>query len=266
MLRQNTKMKEKALKAYLDELADRFNRPQFIDNDPVSIPHAFSHKQDIEIAGLFAAVLAWGQRGTIIKKCNELMDRMDRAPYAFIRDHGESDLRRLVGFRHRTFNDTDLLYFVAFLHWYYNHHESLETVFEGESIETGLDRFHTMFFSLDGCPTRTRKHISTPAKKSTCKRLNMYLRWMVRRDDRGVDFGLWRNISPASLICPCDVHVDRVARKLGLIKRKQTDWQTALELTNRLKQFDPDDPVRYDFALFGLGVVEKGHQFKPFLN
>ncbi len=258
MAGQNTKMKGKALKAYLDELADRFNAPQFIDNDPVSIPHEFTQRQDIEIAGLFAAVLAWGQRVTIIRKCRELMERMDRAPYAFVRHHSESDLKRLKGFRHRTFNDTDLLYFVAFLHWYYSRHDTLETAFEGESIAAGLARFHEMFFSLEACPSRTRKHISTPVKKSTCKRLNMYLRWMVRRDDRGVDFGLWRSISPASLICPCDVHVDRVARKLGLIKRKQTDWQTALELTDRLKRFDPEDPVRYDFALFGLGVVENG--------
>lgn len=262
-----TKRNGKVLKGYLDELADRFNVPQFIGDDPVSIPHEFSKRQDIEIAGLFAAVLAWGQRRTIIKKCMELMDRMDREPYAFVRYHSESDLRQLVGFRHRTFNDTDLLYFVSFLHWYYSRYDTLETVFEGESIEMGLERFHSMFFSLEGHPSRTRKHISTPVKKSTCKRLNMYLRWMVRADDRGVDFGLWRNISPASLICPCDVHVDRVARKLGLIKRKQTDWQTAVELTDRLKQFDPHDPVRYDFALFGLGVVEKDeNQFKTFLN
>src|SRR5690606_19106246 len=258
MARQNTKRRNvKALKAYLDELADRFNVPGFIDDDPVSIPHEFSQRQDIEIAGLFAAVLAWGQRGTIIKKCRELMDRMDRTPYAFIRNHSDSDLRRLVGFRHRTFNDTDLLDCVAFLRWYYNHHDTLETAFAGESIEAGLVQFQEMFFSLEGYPPRTRKHISTPAKKSTCKRLNMYLRWMVRRDDRGVDFGLWNNISPANLICPCDVHVDRVARKLGLITRKQTDWQTALELTDRLKQFDSKDPVRYDYALFGLGVVER---------
>lgn len=257
MAGQNTKMNGKALKEYLDEKADRFNVPGFIENDPVSIPHQFTRKQDIEIAGLFAAVLAWGQRGTIIRKCNELMDRMDRQPYNFIRHHGDSDLKRLVGFRHRTFNDTDLLYFVAFLNWYYNRNDTLEAAFEGGSIADGLAGFHRMFLALEGCPPRTRKHISTPVKKSTCKRLNMYLRWMVRRDNRGVDFGLWRNISPASLICPCDVHVDRVARKLGLIKRKQTDWQTAIELTDRLKQFDPEDPVRYDFALFGIGVVEK---------
>jgi uncharacterized protein (TIGR02757 family) len=261
MAGQNTKMNGKVLKAYLDELADRFNAPEFIESDPVSVPHEFTLRQDIEIAALFAAVLAWGQRKTIISKCRELMDRMDRAPYAFIRHHSESDLRQLMGFRHRTFNDTDLLYFVAFLHWYYNRHDTLETVFEGGSIASGLERFHQMFFSLEGCPPRTRKHISTPVKKSTCKRLNMYLRWMVRSDDRGVDFGLWRNISPANLICPCDVHVDRVARKLGLIKRKQTDWQTAIELTDRLKQFDATDPVRYDFALFGLGIVENSKQF-----
>lgn len=244
------------LKAFLDEKADYYNRPSFIENDPISIPHQFTRKQDIEIAAFFTSVLAWGKRITIINKCNELMERMDREPYAFVTRHRPSDLKRLTGFRHRTFNDTDLLYFVSFMKWYYNDHESLEDAFAGNTIQETLIAFHRLFFSLEDHPARTRKHISTPLNKSTCKRLNMFLRWMVRNDDRGVDFGLWRSISPSQLICPCDVHVDRVARGLKLIRRKQTDWETALELTTQLRKFDPLDPVRYDFALFGLGVMD----------
>lgn len=255
--RLNYKFTTGDLKSFLDEKADQYNSPSFIANDPVSIPHQFTRKQDIEIAGLFAAVLAWGKRITIIRKCNELMERMDRDPYAFVTQHKSSDLKRLTGFCHRTFNDTDLLYFVAFMKWYYSEHASLEEVFRGRSIADGLARFHELFFSLEDFPARTRKHISTPVNKSTCKRLNMFLRWMVRRDRRGVDFGLWENISPAELICPCDVHVDRVARSLKLIRRKQTDWETAVELTAQLRKFDPLDPVRYDFALFGLGIMEE---------
>jgi uncharacterized protein (TIGR02757 family) len=248
------------LKEFLDEKADFYNHPGFIENDPITIPHQFTRKQDIEIAGLFAAVLAWGQRITIIRKCRELMDRMDQAPFTFICHHSESDLKKLLGFKHRTFNDTDLLYFVSFLQWYYRHHESLEEAFAVEegnkSVAEGLIGFYQLFFRFEDHPSRTRKHISTPLKGSTCKRLCMFLRWMVRRDTKGVDFGLWDKISPGALICPCDVHVDRVARKLKLIYRKQTDWETAVELTARLKDLDPLDPTKYDFALFGLGVME----------
>jgi uncharacterized protein (TIGR02757 family) len=246
-----------AVKAFLEEKVELYNQVGFIENDPISIPHAFRKKQDVEIAGLFAATLAWGQRVTIIKKCRELMTRMDNDPHAFICNHKERDLKNLLGFKHRTFNDTDLLYFVSFLRWYYQQHDSLEDAFltPDESLESGLVVFHNLFFSLD-YPTRTKKHISTPLRKSTCKRLCMYLRWMVRHDTKGVDFGLWNRISPANLICPCDVHVDRVARKLKLIRTKQTNWITALELTNNLKKMDPIDLVKYDFALFGLGVMK----------
>ncbi len=246
------------LKSFLDEKAELFNRPAFIANDPVSIPHLFSKKQDIEIAGFFAAVLAWGQRPTIIRKCRELMAWMDDDPHNFILHHRESDLKPFVDFRHRTFNGTDALYFIAALNFLYRQYHSLEDAFavpkEELTIEKGLVRFHQLFFSLDDYPHRTRKHLPTPIRKSTCKRINMYLRWMVRNDGRGVDFGLWTKISPAQLVCPCDLHVDRVSRKLKLIKRRQTDWLTALELTERLRAFDPVDPVRYDFALFGLGI------------
>ena len=246
------------LKSFLDEKTELFNRPSFIELDPVSIPHKFTKKQDIEIAGLFAAVLAWGQRVTIIRKCTELMVWMDNSPHEFILHHRESDLRRFEQFRHRTFNGTDALYFIEALRNIYLLHESMEDIFRVPStditIEQGLIGFHQRFFAIENHPHRTMKHLPTPERKSTCKRLNMYLRWMVRRDKKGVDFGLWKKISPAQLVCPCDVHVDRVARQLSLIRRKQTDWLTALELTANLRKLDPLDPVKYDFALFGLGI------------
>jgi uncharacterized protein (TIGR02757 family) len=220
----------------------------------------FRKKQDIEIAGLFAAILAWGQRVTIIRKCKELLLMMDNDPHQFVLHHTPTDLKRLESFKHRTFNAVDTKYFLIFLKWYYTHHQSLEDAFvvrENENtIQGGLAYFHHLFFSLSKHPERTRKHIATPERKSTCKRINMYLRWMIRQDDNGVDFGIWKKISPSKLVCPCDVHVDRVARKLKLIKRKPTDWETALELTMNLRKFDATDPVKYDFALFGLGIEE----------
>ena len=284
-----------ALKDFLDIKVAQYNRPNFIQNDPICIPHQFSKKQDIEIAAFFAAILAWGQRKTIINKCNELFARMDNAPYSFMLHHSDADLKRLLGFKHRTFNDTDLLYFVSFFNQHYQQSDSLETAFLSPAdefrteytadmtagtaplitgnasatcllpelnnavprIEKSLNYFRSYFFSLPDYPRRTIKHVSSPLQKSTCKRLNMFLRWMVRQDQNGVDFGIWNRLKPADLICPCDVHVDRVARRLGLIERKQTDWRTAVELTGRLLEFDPLDPVKYDFALFGLGVEEK---------
>ena len=251
------------IKDFLDEKVIQYNQPGFITLDPISIPHRFSKKQDIEISGFFAAILAWGQRKTIINKCLELFTLMDNAPHDFLLHHREEDLKSLLNFKHRTFNEVDTLYFVHFLSWYYRRFESLEDAFligqtgQADSMESILTHFHEYFFSLPDAPSRTKKHIATPARKAACKRINMYLRWMVRDDDKGVDFGLWKRIKPAQLICPCDLHVDRVGRKLGLITRKQTDWQTALELTERLREFDPVDPVKYDFALFGLGVEEK---------
>ncbi|MCX2741599.1 TIGR02757 family protein [Pontibacter anaerobius] len=251
-----------SVKELLDDRVEKYNQPDFILNDPVSIPHRFSKKQDIEISGFFAAILAWGQRKTIINNCVKLMNLMDNAPLEFILQHEEQDLQRFLGFKHRTFNDTDLLYLLHFFRWYYSQHESLETAFTGENneLETMRDRlvyFHNLVFSLEDAPQRTRKHIATPARKSACKRLNMYLRWMVRKDAAGVDFGIWNAIPMSDLICPCDVHVERVARKLGLITRKGMDWDTAEELTTHLCTFDPADPVKYDFALFGLGIEEK---------
>jgi uncharacterized protein (TIGR02757 family) len=244
-----------ALKEFLDEKVDLYNRPGFIENDPIQIPHSFKKHQDIEISAFFAATLAWGQRKTIISKCRELMDLMDNAPHDFVLNHSASDLKKLTTFKHRTFNTTDLLYFVHFFNQYYQKEKSLERAFlTGSGMKIQLTNFHNAFFSLEDFPPRTRKHIATPERKSACKRINMFLRWMVRSDDRSVDFGLWKKISPAQLICPIDLHVERIARKLKLIKRKQVDWQTAEELTSNLKKLDPSDPVKYDFALFGLGL------------
>lgn len=247
------------IKKFLDEKVVLYNQPSFIHNDPICIPHLFTHQQDIEIAGFFAATFAWGNRTTIIKKCKELMQLMNMQPYQFILHHSTNDLKKLLSFKHRTFNTTDLLYFIAFLQHHYSKNKSLENAFTqwGNSIEAMLIGFHHYFFSLADYPERTKKHIATPAKKSTCKRLNMFLRWMVRNDNTGVDFGLWKNITTAQLICPIDVHVARVVKKLQLIERNKTDWQTALELTNFLKTLDANDPVKYDFALFALGVEEK---------
>jgi uncharacterized protein (TIGR02757 family) len=271
------------LKSFLDQKVSQYNRPEFITNDPVSIPHMFTKKQDIEIMGFWAATLAWGQRVTIIKKCRELITLMDGAPYDFIINHEEPDLKKLLHFKHRTFNDIDTLYFIAFFRWHYERFESLEDAFvpsnkplvilndsegsirehalrqaQGDTpVEVALNHFRSYFFSLPDFPHRTKKHVSSPSQKSTCKRLNMFLRWMVRKDNNGVDFGIWNKLKPADLICPCDLHVDRVARHLKLISRKQTDWQTALELTDHLRELDPLDPVKYDFALFGLGIEER---------
>lgn len=251
------------LKAFLDAKVVQYNQPGFIENDPIVIPHGFSRKQDIEIMGFWAAILAWGQRKTIIAKCRELINLMDGSPYDFIINHEESDLKPFLNFKHRTFNDTDTLYFIHFFKQHYSHFDSLEYAFlpQGNnlkpSMELMLNYFRAYFFSIsDDFPRRTLKHVSAPSQKSSCKRLNMFLRWMVRKDNHGVDFGIWNKINLSDLICPIDLHVERVARKLGLIERKQLDWLTATELTDNLKQFDPLDPVKYDFALFGLGIEE----------
>jgi uncharacterized protein (TIGR02757 family) len=243
----------------LNAKADQYNRPSFIERDPISIPHRFNRKQDIEIMGFWSAVLAWGQRPVILKKSAELVTLMDGAPYDFIRNHEETDLKRFLSFKHRTFNATDALYFLHFFHHYYQTHDSLEEAFlsdagTADTVGPALITFHDRFCCDPFFPDRTRKHIATPARNSSCKRLLMFLRWMVRQDNQGVDFGLWTRLRPEQLVIPIDVHVNRVARKLGLLTRPQTDWKAALELTQALRQFDASDPVRYDFALFGLGV------------
>ncbi len=250
-----------SLKDFLDSKVEKFNQVQFIELDPISIPHQYKKKQDIEIAGLLTSVLAWGQRVTVINKSRELLSLMDNSPHDFLLHHKLNDLKPFEKFKHRTFNATDALYFVEALKNIYQKYSSMEDAFlvltDEPHVGSGLINFHNLFFSLDDFPHRTKKHISTPERKSACKRINMYLRWMVRSDNKGVDFGLWRKISSSQLICPLDLHVERVARKLKLIKRKQVDWETALELTSNLKILDSTDPVKYDFALFGLGIMEK---------
>lgn len=250
------------LKEYLDEQVELYNKPNFIEADPISIPHQFSKKQDIEIIGFWVAILAWGQRKTIINSGNRLIELMGDSPYDFILNHKEKDRKAFLDFKHRTFQATDTLWFLEFFQQYYRQNDSLENAFsrhlspDDETIENALRGFHDLFFEDENAPHRTRKHIATPARKSACKRINMFLRWMVRQDKKGVDFGLWREIKPSQLLMPLDVHVDRVARKFGLLERKQTDWLSVLELTNNLKKFDAEDPVKYDFALFGAGVLE----------
>lgn len=261
-------MTKNELGKFLDQCEAQYNRREFIKDDPISIPHQFTRVQDIEIIGFWVAMLAWGQRKTIINKANELVKLMDGKPYDFIVCHEEESRKKFLNFKHRTFQATDTLYFLEFLQQFYRRHDSLETAFsqfikkEDETVEKGLIGFHDLFFSLENAPQRTRKHIATPARKSTCKRLNMFLRWMVRQDNNGVDFGLWENINPAQLLMPLDVHVDRVGRRLGLIERKQRDWKTVLELTANLREYAPKDPVKYDFALFGMGVLEKKNRKK----
>lgn len=257
------RVEQRDFKTFLDRKVAEYNTPAFILSDPISIPHRFSTQQDIEISGLFAALFAWGNRTIIINKATQLMQLMDNAPYEFIQQHSDDDLRKLLHFKHRTFNTTDLLYFIEFLRHHYEQHDSLETAFTrgmqpgDENIEGALNGFYSYFFSLPDAPSRTAKHVAAPFKGSTCKRLNMYLRWMVRKDKQGVDFGIWKKIKPAQLICPIDVHVARVAKRFQLLDRKQVDWLSGIELTANLKRYDANDPAKYDFALFGLGVVEK---------
>ncbi|MEO0626159.1 MAG: TIGR02757 family protein [Bacteroidota bacterium] len=245
----------------LIDSAERYNQPKFITQDPISLPHAFQDPRDREIIGFWTAMLAWGRRDTIINKSWELVELMGHEPYTFITEHKEKDRSRFSEWKHRTFQYTDTLYFLEWLQRYYHEHESLETAFsshltdEDEDITRALSGFHEQFFSLPFAPQRTRKHIATPVRKSRCKRLCMFLRWMVRQDDKGVDFGQWKTIRPSQLCMPLDVHVERVARKLGLLERKACDWAAVQELTSRLKLIDKEDPVRFDFALFGLGVL-----------
>ncbi|HPA36393.1 MAG TPA: TIGR02757 family protein [Chitinophagales bacterium] len=238
----------------LEYYCDKYNRKSFIQDDPILIPHRYTRAQDIEIAGFFAATLAWGNRKSIINSCNRLMEWMDNDPYRFVLHHTPKERKPFEKFVHRTFNATDVLYFIHFLQHHYAKHNSLEILFAADDMETGLQQFRQAFFALEEAPQRTRKHVSSPANKSTCKRLNMYLRWMVRKDRRGVDFGIWKTIKPAQLLMPLDVHVENYARQLQLIQRKQRDWLTVCELTANLKQIDAKDPVRFDYALFGMGI------------
>jgi len=247
------------LKEQLDKLAEKFNNESFIELDPITVPHRFSKLQDIEISAFFSATLAWGQRKSIINNALKLMQAMDHAPHDFVLNHSTSDLNQLKGFVHRTFQFDDLCYFLLFLQHHYRNFPSLENAFadgmgtNDEDTGNGLRYFHGYFFSLTH-PIRTLKHVSTPLKNSACKRLNMFLRWMVRHDNSGVDFGLWKGIKMSQLLCPLDVHVQRTAIELGLLERTQADWKACLELTNNLRNFDNNDPVKYDYALFGRSL------------
>ena len=251
-------MTKQELYEFLEEKHERYNRPEFIENDPISIPHLFNKKEDIEIAGFLTAVIAWGQRTTIINNAKKLMNLMEGSPYDFIINAQIADLGTFKNFAHRTFNGIDCVYFIKSLQNIYKNHGGLEAVFNrsGEDLKTAISGFRSIFFELP-YPARTLKHISDPAANSAAKRINMFLRWMVRKDNRGVDFGIWDKIRMSRLYCPLDVHSGRVARKLGLLKRRQSDWKAVTELTGKLSEFDPADPVKYDFALFGLGVTER---------
>lgn len=249
---------DEALISFLNRKAEEYDKAAFIPADPISVPHRFSKLQDVEIAGFFAAIFAWGNRKTIINKTNELMWLMGNEPHHFVLNASPHDLLTLENFRHRTFNSTDLLYFIEFFRMHYQQFPSLEYAFDRNSpltMEDRLNNFYSYFFSLDDIPARTRKHIASPGKGSSCKRLNMFLRWMVRKSE--VDFGLWKTISPSELIIPLDVHVARVARQFDLLERKNTDWLAALELTSELRKLNPGDPCKYDFSLFALGIIEK---------
>jgi len=250
---------EKELKDFLDEKYELYNRPSFIGPDPISIPHKFNLKEDIEIAAFFSATIAWGQRPTIVRNANRLMELMDNEPYQFIMNSQKKDWKRFANFVHRTFQYTDVVYFIQSLQNIYHYQGGLEGIFSGESkkdLKNGIIHFRKVFLEINP-GGRTAKHIANIEKNASAKRINMFLRWMVRNDKRGVDFGIWKGISPSLLYCPLDLHSGRVARKLGLLERKQNDWKAVNELTINLRTLDPKDPVKYDFALFGLGVFDK---------
>ncbi len=242
------------LKILLDSKVELYNQPEFIDNDPISIPHLFSGKEDIEIAGFLSATIAWGNRKMILRNAKNLMEMMEFSPFDFVMNFSDNDLKPFEKFVHRTFNAVDLEYFLWSLKNIYQEHGGLEKIFKtGPGIKEAILNFRNVFFELD-FPARTSKHIANPAKNSSAKRLNMFLRWMVRKDNKGVDFGIWKTINSSMLYCPLDIHSGRVARQFGILQRKQDDWKAVEELTQNLRKLDPTDPVKYDFALFGMGV------------
>jgi uncharacterized protein (TIGR02757 family) len=247
------------LKAFLDEKVELYNRPSFIESDPISIPHQFTNKHDIEIAGFLASTIAWGSRKVILRNANRMMELLEHSPYEFIMNASSNEIEMIKRFVHRTFNSTDLIYFLKALQNIYRHKGGLETIFNcyktADSLQPAIHEFHNVFFELSH-EKRTERHVSDPLKGSAAKKLNMYLRWMIRNDNKGVDFGLWELISPSILSCPLDVHSGNVARKLGLLTRKMNDAKAVSDLDSNLRAMDSNDPVKYDFALFGLGVFE----------
>lgn len=252
-------MNKSELKDFLDEKVIQYNNQDFIESDPVQIPHLYTLKEDIEIAGFLSASIAWGNRKMIIKNSHKMMELMGNTPYDFVMSHSDEDLAKLETFVHRTFNGKDFGGFIKGLQHIYKNHNGLESVFaknqEKDSLQKSISEFKKIFFETDHLP-RTQKHISDPLNNSAAKRINMYLRWMVRQDAKGVDLGIWKSISPSVLSCPLDVHSGNVARKLEILSRKQNDAKALLELDTKLREMDPNDPVKYDFALFGLGVFE----------
>jgi uncharacterized protein (TIGR02757 family) len=254
------KMNSSELKAFMDEKADFYNHPRFIETDPIQIPHRFTLKEDIEISGFLAATIAWGNRKMIIQNAHKMIQMMGNSPYDFIISHSKKELEKLDHFVHRTFNGDDFKTFIIALQNIYKNHGGMETVFSGfpaeQKMHQSIHEFRNLFFEIEH-NSRTQKHLSDPMKNSASKRLHMFLRWMVRNDNKGVDLGIWKKISPAQLSCPLDVHTGNIARKLGLLERKQNDGKALEELDNHLRKFDINDPVKYDFALFGLGVFEK---------
>ena len=253
-------MNQKELKEFLDAKTLQYNNRNFIQSDPIRIPHLFQKKEDIEIIGFLVATIAWGNRKSIIKNGKRLVEIMGNSPYDFVLNFSKENSDIHSGFVHRTFNEIDLEYFIIALQNIYKNYNGLEAVFakniKNNSLQPAIHEFKKVFFSLPHL-TRTEKHISNPLKNSAAKRINMFLRWMVRKDTSGVDFGIWQSISPSLLSCPLDVHSGNVARKLGLIKRKQNDAKALLELDANLRKLDSEDPSKYDFALFGLGIFEK---------
>ncbi|MGB1042776.1 MAG: TIGR02757 family protein [Tenacibaculum sp.] len=252
-------MNKNELKEFLDQKVIKYNNPDFIESDPIQIPHLFSKKEDIEIAGFLAATIAWGNRKMIINNAHKMMDLMGNSPHDFVLNHTEEDLDNFEGFVHRTFNADDFKLFIKSLKNIYLNHNGLEAVLhpkEENNYKIAIHNFKQVFFEVPH-QSRTLKHVSDPLKGSASKRINMFLRWMVRDNTTGVDLGIWQSHSPAHLHCPLDVHTGNVARKLGILTRKQNDWKAIEELDNTLRDFDKKDPVKYDFALFGLGVFEK---------
>lgn len=253
------KLTKAELKEFLDTKVLEYNNPRFIETDPIQIPHKFNKKEDVEIAAFLTATIAWGNRKMIIKNAQRMMELLDNAPHDFVMNHNKTDLEKLSSFVHRTFNGDDFIQFITSLNHIYKQYNSLEFVFskhaEKDSLQKAISKFKEVFFEVEHLP-RTKKHISDPLKNSAAKRINMFLRWMVRQDYAGVDFGIWKKISPSQLSCPLDVHSGNVARKLGLLTRKQNDAKALLELDTALRKLDKQDPVKYDFALFGLGVFE----------
>ncbi|MCX2681711.1 TIGR02757 family protein [Galbibacter sp. EGI 63066] len=253
-------MKQTELKEFLDEKVAYYNHPRFVETDPIQVPHRFQQKEDIEIAGFLASTIAWGNRKSIIKNASGMMELMGNTPFDFVMSHKEEHLEGLLPFVHRTFNGHDFIQFIKSLQHIYKNHGGFEAVFakhaEKDSMQSAISKFKTIFFEKEHL-ARTKKHVSDPLKGSAAKRINMYLRWMVRPNETGVDFGIWNSLSPAQLSCPLDVHSGNVARKLGLLKRKQNDAKALAELDKSLRKLDASDPVKYDFALFGLGVFEK---------